>query len=60
MAWIASRASVLRTGTTSHGEFVMNCCNRWWSTPSRAAIGCIDLRRPSSISPRRYTPAVAR
>ena len=30
------------------------------STPSRAAIGCIDLRRPSSISPRRYSPAVTR
>jgi hypothetical protein len=25
----ARPASVLRTAATSHGESVMNCCNRW-------------------------------
>lgn len=48
----ALRESVLRTGSTSHGELVTICCNRWLSTRSRCAIGCIDLRRPSSIKPR--------
>jgi hypothetical protein len=33
---------------------VTNCCNCWWSTPNRAAIGRIDLRLPSNINPRRY------
>ena len=26
---IANRANVFRTGTTSHGELVTNCCSRW-------------------------------
>src|SRR6266496_2983052 len=38
----------------------MNCCSRWWSVPSRAAIGCIDLRRPSVSSPRTYNSPAAR
>jgi len=25
---IANRTNAFRTGTTSHGEVVMNCCNR--------------------------------
>lgn len=29
----------------------MNCCNCWWSTARRSAIGCIDFRRPSSGCP---------
>lgn len=48
---LAARRS--RTGSTSHVEEETNCCNPWWSTPSRAAIGCIDVRRPSSSNPRR-------
>jgi len=26
---IANRANVFRTGATSHGELVTNCCSRW-------------------------------
>ena len=39
----------------SHGLLVTKCCSAWSCTspPSRAAIGSTDLRRPSSISPRR-------
>jgi hypothetical protein len=38
----------------------MNCCSRWWSIPSRAAIGTIDLRCPSASSPRTYSSPAAR
>jgi hypothetical protein len=47
------RASRRRTAVSSHGESDTNCCSPWSSTsPRRCAIGCIDLRRPSIISPR--------
>jgi hypothetical protein len=47
---IASRS---RTGSHSQGLWLTNCC-RHCSSPSasRAAIGSIDLRHPSSIRPR--------
>jgi hypothetical protein len=32
----------------------------WCSTPNRSAIGCIDLRLPSNINPRRYSSPFAR
>lgn len=43
-----------RTGTGSQVDWFTNCC-RFCSLPSgsRSAIGWIDFRRPSSISPRR-------
>ena len=40
-----------RTGSTAHGEEMTNCCNCWWSTSKRPAIGCIDMRRPSALAP---------
>ncbi len=42
------------TGTGSHVDWFTNCC-RFCSLPSgsREAIAWIDLRRPSSISPRK-------
>lgn len=49
-----------RTGSTFHGEEETNCCSCWWSTSRRSAIGCIDFRRPSSISPCRYSRPFAR
>jgi hypothetical protein len=50
------RASRALTGSQAHGDWLTNCC-RHCSSPSgsRSAIGSIDLRRPSSISPRKYT-----
>jgi hypothetical protein len=43
-----------RTGSTSHGLFVTKWFNACSCGPcNRAAIGWIDLRRPSSINPRR-------
>ncbi len=50
----ARAAKRRRTGSTFHGDEEANCCSCWWSTPSRSAIGCIDLGRPSSNSPCRY------
>ena len=48
------RASARRTSTGSHGDWLTNCCKHCSSpSASRAAIGSIDLRLPSSISPRR-------
>ncbi len=43
-----------RTGSGSQADWFTNYC-RFCSLPSssRSAIGWIDLRRPSSISPRR-------
>jgi hypothetical protein len=48
------RARRALTGAHSHGDWLTNCC-RHCSSPSGslAAIGSIDSRRPSSISPRR-------
>lgn len=51
---------VADNGSTGQDEEETNCCRRWWSIPSRPAMGCIDFRRPSSIKPCRYRPAVAR
>jgi hypothetical protein len=48
----ARRASRSRTGFTAQVDDVTNCCSPCSSTPSRSAIGCIDLRRPSSSNPR--------
>ncbi|CAM5705111.1 hypothetical protein SALBM135S_07643 [Streptomyces alboniger] len=43
-----------RTGVQSHGDWLTNCCRACISpSGSRSAIGWIDLRRPSSIRPRR-------
>ena len=43
-----------RTGAAAHGLFVTKWFNACSCGPaSRAAIGWIDLRRPSSINPRR-------
>jgi hypothetical protein len=54
----SSSSDILRarrslTAPQSHGDWLTNCC-RHCSSPSssRAAIGSIDLRLPSSISPR--------
>ncbi|EMF56991.1 hypothetical protein SBD_1528 [Streptomyces bottropensis ATCC 25435] len=43
-----------RTGTGPHVDWFTNCC-RFCSFPSgsRAAMAWMDLRRPSTISPRR-------
>ena len=47
-------ASRWRTGRQSQGLAAMKWCSAWsWTSPSWAAIGWIDLRRPSNISPRR-------
>jgi hypothetical protein len=56
MRWASRR----RTTVSSQVEDVMNCRRRWWSTPNRAAIGCIDLRWPSVISPRMYNVPLSR
>ena len=50
----------LLSSSTWAVEEETNCCNPWWSTPSRSAIGCIDLRRPSSSNPRRYVAPLSR
>src|SRR4029453_13324974 len=60
MVTCAHSASRRRTPASSQVEGVVNCCNRCGSTPSRCAIGCIDLRCPSSINPRTYSSPVAR
>jgi hypothetical protein len=45
------------TGSTGHGLFVTKWFNAWSCTPSsRAAIGWIDLRLPSSINPAGTSP----
>jgi hypothetical protein len=51
LIWVASR---WRIGRQSQGLWLTNCCSAC-SLPSgwRSAIGWIDLRFPSSISPRR-------
>jgi hypothetical protein len=50
------RANARRTATQSHGDWLTNCCKHCSSpSSSRAAIGSMLLRRPSSINPRRYT-----
>jgi pimeloyl-ACP methyl ester carboxylesterase len=56
-----SPASRQRTSASSHGESAMNCCSPS-SSPSggRAAIGWIDLRRPSHNNPRTYCSPFAR
>ena len=55
------RASRRRTGASSQGESVMNCCSACSSpSGSLAAIGWIDLRRPSSRRPRTYCSPFAR
>ena len=42
------------TGSGSHGDWFTNCCGaRMFPSGRRPAIGWIDLRRPSSIRPRR-------
>lgn len=51
----AHTANRRRTSTWSQVEVVTNCWSCWWSTPSRSAMGCIDLRLPSRINPRRYS-----
>jgi hypothetical protein len=57
---IALRASRSRTGCTAQVEDVTNCCSPCSSTPRRSAIGCIDLRRPSSSNPRTYVAPLSR
>jgi hypothetical protein len=58
---VIRRASRRRTGVSSHGESVMNCCNPCSSpSGSRAAIGWIDFLRPSNNNPRTYSSAFAR
>lgn len=48
------RAIRRRTGNGSHGDWFTNCCRAcMFPSGSRSAIGWIDLRRPSSIRPRR-------
>jgi hypothetical protein len=43
-----------RTGSGSHGDWFTNCCRACMvPSGSRSAIGWTDLRRPSSIRPRR-------
>ena len=50
----STSASRRRTGRQSQGLVATKWCSAWsWTSPSRAAIGSIDLRRPSSINPRR-------
>ena len=56
----ARRASRSRTGSTAQVEEETNCCSPCSSTPSRWAIGCIDLRRPSSSNPRTYVAPLSR
>jgi hypothetical protein len=42
------------TGSGSHGDWFTNCCRAcMFPSGSRSAIGWTDLRRPSSIRPRR-------
>lgn len=42
-----------RTGVSSHVDRLTNCCSAcMFPSGSRSAIGWIDLRRPSTISPR--------
>ncbi|GHI20477.1 hypothetical protein Shyd_18480 [Streptomyces hydrogenans] len=49
-----SRAIRRRTGSGSHGDWFTNCCRAcMFPSGSRSAIGWTDLRRPSSIRPRR-------
>lgn len=43
-----------RTGVHCHGDWFTNCCRAcMFPSGSRSAVGWIDLRRPSSIRPRR-------
>ena len=58
----ANLGEMLRlTGTSSHGESVMKFCNPSSSpSDSLAAIGWIDLRRPSNNNPRTYCSPLAR
>jgi hypothetical protein len=54
IALVIRTASRRRTAAASHGLFVTKWFNACSCGPaSRAAIGWIDLRRPSSINPRR-------
>lgn len=54
MAEVIFRAIFRSTGTWSHGDWLTNCCRACMlPSGSRPAIGWMDLRRPSSISPRR-------
>ncbi len=47
-------ATARSTAAWSHGDWFTNCCRACMSpSGSRSAIGWIDLRRPSSINPRR-------
>ncbi|GHI25928.1 hypothetical protein Shyd_94000 [Streptomyces hydrogenans] len=50
-----SRSAIRRrTGSGSHGDWFTNCCRAcMFPSGSRSAIGWTDLRRPSSIRPRR-------
>lgn len=49
------RSAIRRlTGSGSHGDWFTNCCRAcMFPSGRRSAIGWTDLRRPSSIRPRR-------
>jgi hypothetical protein len=52
MTFCIRRANCRRTGTGSHGVFARKCCSDCsLASSKRSAIGCTDLRRPSSIKP---------
>jgi hypothetical protein len=53
-AAVSTSARRRRTGRQSQGDTATKWCSAWsWTSPRRWAIGSIDLRRPSSSSPRR-------
>lgn len=54
IAAVTFAATARSTGTWSHVDWLTNGCNACMlPSGSRSAIGWIDFRRPSSISPRR-------
>ncbi|GGM26029.1 hypothetical protein GCM10010129_83100 [Streptomyces fumigatiscleroticus] len=57
-----SRSAIRRrTGVHGHGDWFTHCGRAcMFPSGSRWAIGWIDLRRPSSISPRRWHSPLAR
>ena len=61
IVWTSRSAIRRRTGVHRQGDWLTNCCKAcMFPSGSRWAIGWIDLRRPSSISPRPIGDAEAR